>query len=100
MKNEQKKKKKKKKKIKVVNCPKLKTLSLRHNYRITEIDITECPSLEGLYASNNSLKALDLSKNLNLKDLTCDNNPLDNFGLQVKHLKKLETLYALKCHLS
>lgn len=84
-------------KIKVVNCPNLKTLSCRHNYRITEIDISECPSLEGLYCSNNEIKKLDLSKNLNLKHLVCDNNPIKQ--LEIKHLSNLESLYCFNCDL-
>ena len=81
-------------KIKVVNCPNLKTLSCRHNYRITEIDVSECPSLEGLYCSNNKLEKLDLSQNINLKHLVCDNNLLKE--LEVKHLKNLESLHCFK----
>ncbi|EGJ5773431.1 TPA: LapB repeat-containing protein [Listeria monocytogenes] len=37
--------------------------------------------LETLYLEDNQLKSIDVSKNLNLKELTCSNNPLANLDV-------------------
>ncbi|HHQ0001692.1 TPA: cell surface protein, partial [Listeria monocytogenes] len=37
--------------------------------------------LEILYLEDNQLKSIDVSKNLNLKDLACSNNPLANLDV-------------------
>lgn len=46
--------------------------------------------LEILYLEDNQLKSIDVSKNLNLKDLACSNNPLAN--LDVSQNPNLSTL--------
>ena len=56
-------------------------------------------ALTALNCESNNLKALDVSKNINLESLKCGNNDFSEKGLNVSALKRLKTLIAFQCKL-
>ncbi len=65
---------------------------------ITGIDVTECPNLKTLIASNNGISSLNLSNNRQLSHLTCDKNHLTT--LDVSKNTKLGWLECQKNQLT
>ncbi len=61
--------------------------------KITNLDVSHCPTLVFLEVKNNMLKFLDVSKNNNLVHLWCEKNQLIDLKLPKKN--KLETLYCV-----
>lgn len=62
------------------NASALKYMYIRGNM-LTDLDVTNCPSLLELNCMWNSLRGLDVSKNLKLEKLWCNDNPLGNLNL-------------------
>ncbi len=61
--------------------------------KLTDVDVTNYPSLLGLNCNNNNLTSLDLSQNTLLRLLYCANNALTE--LDISNNKALE---SLRCH--
>ena len=53
---------------------------------ITDLNVSDCPSLEYLRCGGNRLTSLDLTDNTVLKQVKCDNNQLTNLDLSNKVL--------------
>ena len=62
------------------NATALKYIYIRGNM-LTTLDVTNCPNLLELNCMWNSLRGLDVSKNLKLEKLWCNDNPLGNLNL-------------------
>jgi hypothetical protein len=71
----------------------LKLLDLTRN-ELEDLDVSNNVLLEELFAGNNSLQSLDLSKNINLTHLEVFINELSD--LDVSKNQKLEEIYANK----
>lgn len=52
-----------------------------YNIQLTEIDVTQAPTLGRLYCYGNQLKTLDVSKNAKLRYLNCSNSTLESINL-------------------
>lgn len=52
-----------------------------NSIKITQLDVTQCPSLKILHCSSNYLQTLDVTQNLQLKSLNCSNNKLKSLIL-------------------
>jgi len=76
-------------KIKIIdlsNCPSINGLYCRYNH-LPELDLNECINLEQLSCVGNQLKCLDISNNPKLNYLVCDN--IINIET-IKHIKTVE----------
>jgi hypothetical protein len=63
------------------------------NMRITELDVSKCPSLSELYCSFNQIKDLDVSKYSGLYLLNCSFNQITNLNLGNLTLSELDCSY-------
>jgi len=66
--------------------------SISNSYYITNLDVSKCTSLQGLYCLNQKLTTLDLSNNTALITLNCFSNQLINLDLSNNYY-----LCALDC---
>lgn len=64
---------------------------------ITEVDLSQLSNLQELYIVYNKIKYLDLSKNINLKNVNCSQNELDSVNIQ--GLSKLNFLHVSETNL-
>lgn len=77
----------------VTHCPKLRILQCRKNDDLTgQLDLTACPDLEELWASETKLEGVDASKNSKLNYI--DVHATDLTRLDVKGCAALRKLYA------
>lgn len=67
----------------------MQTLSCSYN-ELSELDVTQCPSLEVLQCSDNNLTELSLDNNEALVTLECENNQLES--LNIKNISNFEVL--------
>lgn len=73
----------------VTKCPELDNLSAS-NCRINSIDLSQNPVLRALYLANNSISALDLANNQQLQNLTISGNPIA--VIDFDKLRSLQTI--------
>lgn len=70
--------------------PKLHSLNVSNNTMIADLDVTKCPELESLSASNCRIESIDVSQNPLLRSLFLANNRLQ--AIDLANNKSLQTL--------
>ena len=67
--------------VDVGNCPKLKTLEVDLNSKITSVNVKGCPQLSVLWVGGNKLSSIDISDNHMLTKLNCNSGTISELDL-------------------
>ena len=78
--------------LKIGKNTKLKNISVYNNKNLTDLDISQCPNLESIYASNTGITEFDTSKYRNLQTLSLSGTAIKT--LDVTKCPKLNMLYV------